>query len=136
MATRVTPALAATEPETNEKPTKATALSPFWVTNNRSCSPKGPPTTAASHGLTMSRCNERRVKGCEPLNRVARGIPVSREVRRWAMEFWPLCHERGKKRLLFGRAECVANDQRAIDVAKQGHVTRGVSRGVNPAPSR
>ena len=49
-----------------------------------------PQRVAACEGLAVARDDEGWVKRCESLNRMARCIPVGREIRRWAMEFWPL----------------------------------------------
>src|SRR4051794_28430777 len=50
------------------------------------------------------------------------------------MEFRALRRD-GKERFLLGRAECVADNHRAIGVAKQRYVTGGMSGSVHPAPA-
>jgi hypothetical protein len=79
---------------------------------------KGARHLVASHRPAVPRRNPRRSKRRQTPDRAAGGIPVGREVRGRSVQLGTL-HRHREKRLLLRGAERVADDERAIRVAKQ-----------------
>src|SRR5947209_12066058 len=87
----------------------------------------------ARQRLPVSRCDSFGTQSGQALNRVAGGVPIGGEVRRWTVQLRPLRGD-GEERLLLGCDKRVAGNQRAIALAKQRDMSNGVAGGVNPAP--
>jgi hypothetical protein len=79
-----------------------------------------PPTPAIARehqmpdGLAVTRSNDQRSKSCQHLNRLAREIPIGREIGRRPVQFRCLRNRRFEKTLRLGGAERIARQQQPV----------------------